>query len=287
MKTFLLTVPFLLGQIQVTTSDGSILRGEVLPSEIVFETKWGTIKVPFKDVAGLSLAPRIPADQEGAVRSSLEALGGSGYREREAAQKHLLDLGIGAWWKLKRHPAADPETKKRVELVLKQLGDEPSVEDELRTVLGVFHGKVVNKGFNVKNRCLGELILPIHSISEIRVRQLVELEVDASSAGWVGTGAFALTSSEIELSAAGVADLWPQQPGQYVTGPKGYSTVGRNSSFAGGALLMRVGQGDPILAGEKLHHRCERGGEIKLILAPNPWENAKTIGRYKVKVEVK
>jgi hypothetical protein len=94
---------------------------------------------------------------------------------------------------------------------------------------------------------------------------------------------------DLQITASGSVDLWPQGPGQYLAGPNGMAgarPVGAGGGFAAGpgVLVGRIGEdGAPFVIGERYSGRPSRPGRLYLHVGPSPWNNAST-GGYRVRI---
>jgi hypothetical protein len=85
-------------------------------------------------------------------------------------------------------------------------------------------------------------------------------------------------------TADGQVDLWPQGPGQYVCGPKGYTTAGKGVSYMAGTLLGRIGENGKIFVmGERYDGTPGEEGRLYLHIVPSPWNNASS-GTFQVHI---
>jgi hypothetical protein len=81
---------------------------------------------------------------------------------------------------------------------------------------------------------------------------------------------------------SGQVDLWPQTPGQYMTGPAGYE-AGRPGHLPG-MLLGKIGEnGKVFVIGERYDGTPGQDGKLFLHIVPSPWGNPST-GGYAVRV---
>ena len=80
---------------------------------------------------------------------------------------------------------------------------------------------------------------------------------------WLDSGVIVDPNQRLLILGEGQVDLWPQGPGQYMTGPKGYSTAGKGGTFMAGALIAKVGEhGKAFFVGERYE------GKHALLLCP-------------------
>jgi hypothetical protein len=86
------------------------------------------------------------------------------------------------------------------------------------------------------------------------------------------------------VAASGQVDLWPPEPGGYMTGPAGYQNAGRKQAQLPGTLLGRIGEnGRVFVVGERYDGTSSDEGPLYLHIVPSPWNNPST-GSYSVKI---
>ncbi len=106
-----------------------------------------------------------------------------------------------------------------------------------------------------------------------------KIELDALKYGsdtnqWLETGVMIRPNTRLQITADGQVDLWPQQPGQYMVGPKGYTTAGKGGIFMAGALIGRIGSlGKAFLVGENCECAPSEEGTLYLQIVASPWNN--------------
>jgi hypothetical protein len=90
---------------------------------------------------------------------------------------------------------------------------------------------------------------------------------------------------KIHVTASGTVDLWPQTPGQHVSGsPNGFTTAGKGGQFMAGALIGRIGEnGKAFFIGDRHDRFVSDEGRLYLQIVQNPW-NGVSAGTYLVQV---
>ena len=106
----------------------------------------------------------------------------------------------------------------------------------------------------------------------------------------------------ISITAKGMIDVWPQQGGQFMSGPNGLNATrgggmafmpGRkiggpvNQNQHCGLLLGKIGEhGEVFVVGERYEGTPEAEGTLFLHIGPSQW-NAQSNGTYEVKISRK
>jgi hypothetical protein len=197
--------------------------------------------------------------------------------------------------------SSDLEVAARAVSVMKRIAEKvpaeqlrPRLEDVIQTVEFNITGRILTQTFKAKSAHFGELSLKLSDLRSLNFRSSSpdgELTVDAGKHGsapeqWLDTGLMVDPTLRLVVQASGQVDLWPQGPGQYMAGPKGYSTPGKGGVFMAGSLLGRVGEnGKVFLIGERYEGIPTDEGKVFLQIVPSPWNNAST-GTYRVKMSV-
>jgi len=112
-----------------------------------------------------------------------------------------------------------------------------------------------------------------------------------NQADWMETSIEVSSGQQLEVSASGKIDQWPQGPGQYMVGPEGQPGGIRQAGglpFVGasGQIVGRIGaNGTPFAIGASYKGKVTESGKLFVRIGPSPW-NCDSTGNYKVKVEV-
>lgn len=137
--------------------------------------------------------------------------------------------------------------------------------------------------------------LKLSDLRSLHMRTLTgpqEITVDAqrregSAALWCDTGIACDRAERLVITGEGQVDLWPQSPGQYLAGPKGYGVAGKEGQFMAGALIGKVGpNGKAFFIGERHSGIVNEKGNLFLQIVPSPWNNTSS-GQYRVRVQTK
>ena len=158
--------------------------------------------------------------------------------------------------------------------------------DTVQTKDGPFTGLVNNPKILASSPYFGEVLLKRQDLRTIQVRTNIGLEVEKviqPDEPWAGSGVVVMDGDRFIITAIGQVDLWPQGPGQYLTGPKGYNTPGRNSPYAAGALMGKIGN-KVFLIGERWEGIMPGAGDLQLSIVLSPWDNISQ-GNYRVKIQ--
>ena len=281
----------------VKLDDGSSVRLSILHDVIDVQTKYGKLAIPVSDIRRIEFGLHIPIETQIAINRNLKRLGSQLHKERESASAELLGAGHFAISSLRTaSKGTDQEVALRAAAVLATLGetlpgrllDLPDY-DVVYTLDGTVRGKVIiASGIKATSPHFGEVTLQVAGIRSIIVRSTIvrsEIVVDAAKHGeaWLDTGVDVY--GQIHVTASGTVDLWPQTPGQHVSGsPKGFTTAGKGGQFMAGALIGRIGEsGKAFFIGDRYDGFVADEGRLYLQIVQNPW-NGTSAGTYSVKV---
>jgi hypothetical protein len=185
--------------------------------------------------------------------------------------------------------------------VIKRITDKTSPEnlrikeeDYIQTVEFPITGRIVHSAIKAHSTHFGDLSLRLSDLRTLFVRGASganELVVDAAKYGsagdqWLDSGVVVDPSQRLLIVGEGQIDLWPQGPGQYVTGPKGYSTAGKGGNFMAGALIAKIGEhGKAFAVGDRYEGAPAEEGKVFLQIVPSPWNNASS-GTFRVRISM-
>src|SRR5262249_13573003 len=224
-------------QAEVRFGDGSLVRMTILQEHLEVQTKYGKLKVPVKDIRRIEFGLHLPEGVGPQIQAAIQLMGSNVYKQREGAVRDLVDLGHLAYPAVQKAAAsADLEVAQRAASVLKQINLKVAPEslrlasdDTIQTVEFHILGRLVTPTIKAYSVHFGELSL---KLSDLRVMSLrggqddTDLIVDAAKHGsqpnqWLDTGIGVAPNLKLTIRTDGQVDLWPQGPGQYLTGPKG------------------------------------------------------------------
>jgi len=285
---------------EIRFADGSVVRMTILQPAIDIQTKYGQLTVPICDIRRIDFGLHLPPGADQRIEKNIKRLGSEVFRDREEATRELIALGPVAYpFVLRATRDADLETTQRINMIAKRIAEKCTPEDLKIKEDDVIHtqdfpivGRIMAPALAVRSVHFGELALKLSDLKTLYVRGIngeLELSVEAARYGstpeqWLDTGIIIDSSQTLLLSSEGQIDLWPQGPGQYVSGPKGYSAVGRVGNFMAGSLLARVGEnGKSFAVGDRYEGTPGEEGKVYLSIAPSPWNNAAS-GAYRVRV---
>jgi hypothetical protein len=285
---------------EVRFGDGSVVRMSLLQEQLEVMTKYGKLSVPITEIRRIEFGLHAPGSLGNQITASIKLLGSEVYRDRDDATKDLLQAGHWAYPSLQKAcKSNDAETAQRATQLIKQISEKVSPEllrlkenDVIHTNEFAIVGKILSPVIKAQSPHFGDVSLKLCDLRAILVRQPCntgELLVDAAKHGcepgqWLDTGVVLDSSMRLVVVVNGQVDLWPQTPGQYVAGPKGYNAVGKGGPFMAGSLIGRVGDsGKPFAIGERCEMPVGEEGRLFLHIVPSPW-NSPSVGSFHVRI---
>lgn len=283
----------------VRLDDGSTVRVTLQQPSIEIMTKYGKLVVPVADIRRIEFGLHVPADQQAAITANIKRLGSIVHKERDAAVRDLIAAGhFAAHALMMASESPDKEIASRADKCLRSIAEAVPgelltipVDDVIHTTVSPIHGRIVDTSLPVVSAHFGEVALKVSGIRTLHTRQSggkVDLVLDADKYGnsldkWYDTGVILEKGMKFHMSASGEVDLWPQAPGQYMCGPKGYNTVGKGGQFMAGSLIGKIGNSTPFYVGETYSAFTADEGRLFLFVTPSPWNNS-IAGQYRVRV---
>jgi hypothetical protein len=299
--------------VEVRYGNGSTVLMTVVQDKIEVATAFGKLTVPTREIRGIDFGLHLSEETQQRIDAALAQLASPAYRQRDAALQELVRLGPQAYLALQRAARTkDGEAGKRVEMALKRIAQKVPArllrtreDDRIRTTKFTIVGRVVTPAIRARAEYFGDLELKAGQMLSMRWLQgagETEVAVDAARYGsapdqWLDTGLTVEAHAGLKITAAGQVDLWPQQPGQYMSGPEGMQggggvvvvgnrVVRQRGNQAGGALMGRIGEsGTPFYVGQTFRQTPAEGGRLFLHILPSPWGNA-SAGTYTVRITV-
>jgi hypothetical protein len=285
---------------EVRFCDGSLVRVTILQDDLEVQTKYGKLNIPLRDIRRIDFGLHLPDGVGKQIDQSIKQLGSETYRERDEAVKHLVHYGPMAYLPLERASRhSDPEVSQRAKNLIKRIAEKTAPEnlrikedDHIQTVEFPITGRVLPPTIKVHSQHFGELALKLSDLRTLYVRGAGaegEIVVEAAKYGsapdqWLDSGVMVDPSQRLTIIGEGQVDLWPQGPGQYVTGPKGYSTAGKGGNFMAGALIAKIGDhGKAFAVGERYECTPADEGKVFFQIVPSPWNNA-SAGSFRVRL---
>jgi hypothetical protein len=283
----------------VTMGDGSTVRVTLVSESVELETKYGKLTIPAADVRRIEFAYRVPDETAKKVAAAIKQLGSVEFERREAAGKELRTIGLHAYPALEEAAKSpDAEVAKRANGLLEEIRSKVSEEDltfpkkdRIETAEFTVSGRITTPTLRARTSYFGDADL---KLVDLRVFQAAgasdnrKLTIDAAKYGsapnqWMETNFTLERGQPLRVTASGQVDLWPQEPGQYMTTAKGAGNV-KPPAFGGGSLTGKIGEnGTPFLIGEKYDGKAIASGKLYLHITPSHWGVPST-GSYEVKV---
>jgi hypothetical protein len=192
-----------------------------------------------------------------------------------------------------------------LKLIEGKLGDnKPEFRDfdTVETAEFTAKGKLDMATLKVRTKYFGDATVKLTDIKSFRSvgsSAQAEFALDAAKyaktnqVDWMETAIEVSSGQQLEVSATGRVDQWPQGPGQYMVGPEGQNTGGIRPVVGGGVAVGLSGQvvgrigpsGTPFAIGASYKGKVTESGKLYLRIGPSPW-NCDSTGSYKVKAEV-
>ncbi len=278
--------------------DGDIWNVTILQEDLKVVTKYGELTIPFGEVQKIDFGLHYPDDMEKKIGNFLDRLGNDAYKEREEAQKFLIGTGHLGYPMIKKtaEEPGDLERTKRAKSILKQIKEKVPAEllklkthDVVYATEFMVEGRVDGTAFRAHSRQAGNLNLKFSELLTFHGNNAgkeQKFEVDALKYGgdqWLETNVMVRPNTRLKIAASGQVDLWPQTPGQYMIGPKGYTSAGKGN-FMAGSLIGRIGPlGKAFFIGEHCECAPSEEGALFLQIVPSPWNNP-SLGSYAARV---
>jgi hypothetical protein len=296
-------------QVEVRFANGSTVLMYLLQDNIEIITEFGKLKIPPVDIRQIDFGLHLTDPVRAQIERALQQLGSTNYKEREIATKKLVDLGPLAYLALyQTTKSKDQEAAKRAQAAMKTVAEKVPArllrlreEDRIRTTKFTVVGRIVTPSIKARAEYFGDLSLRPTQLLAIRWMEgtgSTEVVVDAAKYGsahdqWMDTGIRLEAQVRMKITATGQVDIWPQQNGQYISGPAGLGQeagvpvrfiAGRPQQSRAGALIGRIGEtGTPFVIGERFSQTNPAEGKLYLHITPGPWGGGSN-GNYRVKI---
>jgi|SRR5579883_744660 len=296
---------------ELRTHDDTVMKVVLLDPSVSLITKYGKLSIPAADVRRLEFGFRYPEGMKSKIDKAIEELGSLDFRTREDAEQRLADIGHFAIPSLRRtQKSEDPEVVRRAQAVLKLLeGKLGEGKEELRdydvveTPEFTVKGQLELTALKVRTKYFGDATLKLTDIKSFRSissASNAEFALDAAKyakldqADWLETQIEVSSGQQLEVTATGKIDQWPQGPGQYMSEPgglPGYTAAGAlpdGSQRIGvpGQIVAKIGaKGTPFPVGAAYKGKVSASGRLYLRISPSPW-NCNSTGSYKISANV-
>ncbi|MBI1830924.1 MAG: hypothetical protein HYR84_05670 [Planctomycetes bacterium] len=313
--------PAIPGDCEVHFLNGSKVRMIVQSEKLEVSTAYGRLSVPIKDVRAIEFGLHFPEGLETKIDAAIKSLGNTDYREREKADKALMEMATYSYPAvIEAGQNSDSEVSKRAkDLVQRIRAKHPkkdlkvTIDDRVVTQHFTIVGRILTTTVKAKTEYFGEQEINIAKMRSLRSMGAVsldtELSVDASKYAnrdqWLDTGYHCDGRTAIHITATGLIDVWPQQGGGFMSGPAGFQHT-RNGGGPGnvlkggrklglaitpqahcGMLIGKIGEdGEFFLVADRFEGVPEGEGKLYLTIGPSQW-NAQCVGAFEVKINRK
>lgn len=290
----------LLPEAEVRFADGSVVRVQLLEGHLPVQTRYGKLTIPVQEIRRIDFGLHLSEAASQRIAAAIKLLGSDGYRQREQAVQQLAREGLAALPALlQAAKSTDLEVARRAEQAAEQIraklpaeAQHLRSEDLIETTQFPISGQILSPTLKVRSPYFGEVELRLSELRQLRLKGApgdCEITIDASRFGsspnqWLDTGYDFLGQGRLRITARGQVDLWPQTPGQYLAGPRGYTGSGTTGGHLPGALLGRIGESGAVFPiGECYNGRPRQRGRLYLHIVPSPWNNVSS-GGYQVQI---
>ncbi len=310
------------GDVEILFLNGSKIRVVIQTQKLEIAGMYGKMTVPIEDVLAIEFGLHYPEGTIEKVDAAIKDLSSGDYRVRETAAKALVNLGPYAY------PAVLCATKGNESEATARAKDivgkiqakhakkdlKTSTDDRVITPTQTLVGRILTPSVKTNGEYFGEMEHKVANMRTVRAIMKAGADMDvavdagkyANGSQWLDTSYQVDGKSTIVITAKGLVDQWPQQPGQYMCGPGGQGggrvfqgggfqgnpgmniRLGGNANqLYGGMLIGRIGEdGQPFLVGDRCEIKAESEGKLFLQIGPSPW-NCATSGKYDVKISRK
>lgn len=312
------------GDVEILFLNGSKIRVLIETEKLEIASIYGKLTVPIQDVLSIEFGLHYPEGAVEKIDAAIKNLGSGDFRIREGAAKTLVNLGPYAYPAvLRATKAKESEVAARAKDIVEKIQAKhakkdlkTSTDDRVVTPTQTLVGRILTPSVKTTGEYFGTMEHKLANMRQLRAiaRPGVDTEVSvdagkyANGNQWLDTGYLVDASATINISAKGMVDQWPQQPGQYMCGPGGNGQMifggpgggqfqanpgmkirggGNAARMYGGMLIGKVGEdGEPFLIGDRFDLHSESEGKLHLQIGPSPW-NCASSGSYTVKISRK
>jgi hypothetical protein len=170
--------------IEVRYIDGSTMKLTLLEERIEFNTPYGKLFIPVRDVQRIDVAFRIPDEVARRIEAAIADLGQTDFRRREAASAELLELRARAYPVLqKAEKSRDAEVARRARDLLEKIREEVPAEqlefppdDVIHTAGSKNSGRIASDKIKVHTFQFGDQQLKLADVRELRSPSAVDEE---------------------------------------------------------------------------------------------------------------
>lgn len=277
----ILALPIQAQEVSVTLLNGSMLIGTLETKEIGLKTKYGVLRIPTKDIRGITVGVHFHKEYLDKLTLDIKRLDSTVHKERESAMQSLIKAQRHGYFLLKN--ATSLEVQARFVAIEEKIKESEKLDDD-QSVINVFgasyKGHLVDDTIDINTEDLGPIKIHLARISQV-LKESMSFTVSANS-DWVDTG-YVISRRRI-AKATGEVDLWPATPKNWICGYKGHNTMGRVLGYNAGALICKIGpDGSPFVFDELEARSRTQKGNLYLHVVGNSWNTASS-GRYTIEL---
>jgi len=244
--------------IEVHFADDSTVKMTLQHDAIEIATRYGKLTVPVTEIRRIDLGIRIPDETAKRIETAIARLGGSDFKQREAASRELLELRELSYSSLQQAArSGDAEVSRRAKELVKTLVDTLPAEklhlprhDTVTALDFTIVGRIESPTLKARTPYFGETNLKLAEVRSMRWlgnEHESKAVVDAARYGgqqeaWLDTGVEIRAGVGLQIAASGRVDLQPQNAGQLVVTPDGLPMA---RTARGGAAALGPGAGGP------------------------------------------
>jgi hypothetical protein len=312
------------GEVEIHFLNGSTVRMVVQSEKLDIATPYGNLSVPVKQIRAIEFGLHFPEGTAAKIDQAVKNLSSTSYKDRDIASNTLVELGPFSFPAVyEATQAKDPEVAMRAKEIVKKLQAKHikkdlkiSIDDKVVTPTFTIAGQILTPSIKVKTDYFGETKLELAQMRTLRAigAQSPDIDVTVDAGKYANAGQWMDTKVQIDgrtpivITAKGLVDPLPQQPGQQVVGPNGMQGQGNGRMFVqggmgGGAigpgrkigivgqmhagmLLGKIGEnGEPFMIGERCDETPDAEGTLYLHIGPSPW--GPSSGSFEVKISRK
>lgn len=265
----------------MTLLNGSMIIGTLETKEIGLKTKYGVLRIPTKDISGITVGVHFHKEYLDKLTLDVKKLDSVVHKERELAVQSLIKAKRHGYFLLRN--ATSPEVQARFLTIEEKIKDSEKLDDDQSTIsiLGAsYKGHFIEDTIDIFTEDLGSVKIYLSRITQI-TKESVSCTVTANS-DWTDTGY--VINRQRSAKASGEIDLWPQTPKTWICGYRGHNTMGRITGFNAGALICKIGSdGIPFVFDELGFKSRTQRGNLYLHVVGNPWNTASS-GRFTIEL---
>ncbi|VTS03075.1 Uncharacterized protein OS=Pirellula staleyi (strain ATCC 27377 / DSM 6068 / ICPB 4128) GN=Psta_2577 PE=4 SV=1 [Gemmata massiliana] len=296
---------------EIRMVDDTVMKVSLMEPALVIATRYGKLMVPVAEVRRLEFGFRYPDGTEVKIDKAIADLASPEFRTREDAEQTLANIGQFAVPALRRaSKSEDAEVNRRSKTVLKLLESKLALDqlelrdhDTIETAEFTIKGRMDISALKVRTKYFGDATVRLSDIRTFRSvvsASASEFALDAAKyakmnqADWLETAIEVSAGQQLEVTATGKIDQWPQGPGQYMSEPGGLPGHAGGGVVVGGMprigvpgqVVGRIGaNGTPFVIGASYKGKVTENGKLYVRISPSPW-NCDSTGAYKISANV-